>query len=183
MATPDDWRGELIEGRLVMLPAPGFRHQALLMRLALRLVDHFGRDQESRVLVAPLDIVLDEHNVLQPDVMVFPEGVPMDVAVHDKPPPLWVAEILSPSTAKVDRDVKLPLYAAGGVAEAWLVDPRRRMIEVHDLAGGTAGSTSAGGVREIPRIDCGDTEIARSAILSGFAIDVGEFFGPAAPQS
>lgn len=50
--------------------------------------------------------------------------------------PDWICEILSPSTAKKDRAVKLPCYARYGVAHAWLVDPEARMLEAYELREG-----------------------------------------------
>ena len=47
--------------------------------------------------------------------------------------PDWVCEILSPSTARIDRAVKMPLYAREGVAHLWLVDPNARTLEVYAL--------------------------------------------------
>ncbi len=47
-----------------------------------------------------------------------------------------MCEILSPSTARIDRVVKLPLYAQAGVAHAWLVDPELRTLEVYENQGG-----------------------------------------------
>lgn len=44
--------------------------------------------------------------------------------------PNWVCEILSPSTERVDRALKLPAYAAAGVQHAWLIQPRDRTLEV-----------------------------------------------------
>ncbi|HLL55101.1 MAG TPA: Uma2 family endonuclease, partial [Myxococcaceae bacterium] len=51
--------------------------------------------------------------------------------------PDWVCEVLSPSTSRVDRERKLPIFAREGVQHAWLIDPRRRTIDVHRLVRGT----------------------------------------------
>jgi Uma2 family endonuclease len=50
--------------------------------------------------------------------------------------PDWVCEILSPSTARDDRVVKMPIYASTGVAHLWLLDPDRRTLDVYDLDSG-----------------------------------------------
>jgi Uma2 family endonuclease len=50
--------------------------------------------------------------------------------------PDWCCEVLSPSTARDDRRLKLPLYAASGVAHVWLVDPSVRLVEVFETRGG-----------------------------------------------
>jgi Uma2 family endonuclease len=60
----------------------------------------------------------------------LPDAAYFDVA------PDWVCEILSPSTARMDRADKLPIYAAHGVSHAWLVDPEAKTLEVFILADG-----------------------------------------------
>ena len=50
--------------------------------------------------------------------------------------PDWVCEILSPSTASKDREIKMPIYAHCGVGRVWLVDPKRRTLEALVLDGG-----------------------------------------------
>jgi hypothetical protein len=63
---PEDWRAELIEGDLVMLPAPDPSHQLLVSELQRALGDHVGPNERGRVLAAPIDIVIDDESVLQP---------------------------------------------------------------------------------------------------------------------
>jgi Uma2 family endonuclease len=80
--------------------------------------------------------------------------------------PDLVVEILSPSTARRDRTEKKAIYAANGVREYWLVDPRRRHVVVHALrgAGYDAGTTFASGVvssKVLPRLRLTVEEILR----------------------
>ena len=63
--------------------------------------------------------------------------------------PDWCCEILSPGTAKVDRMLKLPLYATAGVGWVWLVDPDLRTVEVFETVGGRA--TRVAGARDDDR--------------------------------
>jgi Uma2 family endonuclease len=60
--------------------------------------------------------------------------------------PDWVCEVLSPSTERYDRGAKIALYAAAGVAHAWLVNPLQRMLEILRLSSSTPGQWSAIGV-------------------------------------
>jgi len=158
---PEDWRAELIEGDLVMLPAPDPSHQLLVGELYGALRDHLGPDERRRLLSAPTDIVVDDESVLQPDVLVLPEGTRPARRPWVIPPPIWVAEVLSPKTAMRDCGVKLTIYARRGVREAWIVDPDREHIVVHDLSAGT-------------NVVC--TESAASRVVEGFRLAVAPYF-------
>ena len=130
---PEDWRAELIEGELVMLASPDPSHQ-LLVRELVRLLDIHLEPERGRILMAPTDVVIDDESVLQPDVLVLPEGTKPTKRPWKIPAPIWIAEVLSPSTASRDQNTKLTLYARLGVKEAWVVDPDAEHIIVHDLA-------------------------------------------------
>jgi Uma2 family endonuclease len=164
---PEHIRAELIEGDLVMMvPAPTPWHQGLAARLNLALTRHFGSGADDRVLGPPLEVVVwrgHDENILQPDVVVLPEGTRATGRGWKLPRPLWVAEVLSPSTEKRDRGVKLRLYALAGIREAWLVDPETETIDVHDLASGGSRLFRAG-------------DVAESAAIPGFRVDVGRLF-------
>jgi Uma2 family endonuclease len=89
--------------------------------------------QTGVIFVAPVDIVFDGENVLQPDVFwVAPnsECVPVEDRYFQGAPDL-VIEILSPTTARRDRDLKFGLYEKYGAREYWLVDPDARFVEVY----------------------------------------------------
>lgn len=162
---PEDKRAELHEGDLVMVPSADGWHQALLMRVIDALRDHVGRGDRDRVLPAPLDVVFDHENVLQPDVVVLPEGARAKPKPWSMPTPVLVVEVLSPSTEKRDRGVKLRILARFGVREAWNVDPVERTVEVHRL-----GESRV----DVHRVG----EFLASAAVPGFRLDVAELFGP-----
>jgi Uma2 family endonuclease len=140
---PDDGhRYELIDGALIVTPAPSSLHQlvhAALMELLLQ-----GRPEDLRVLSAPLDVVLDGSTSVQPDLLVTRRS---DLAEQNLPvAPLLVVEILSPSTRLIDLNLKRARYERAGVASYWVVDPEQprltawelrqgRYVEVGDVAG------------------------------------------------
>ncbi|MHC4548308.1 MAG: Uma2 family endonuclease [Planctomycetota bacterium] len=160
-ALPEDWRGELIAGELVMAPPPAAYHQHLLTELAVRLRTHLG-EEGWRVLVAPVNVNVDIYNVYQPDLVILPAGGDPPSPDWEIPVPIWVVEILSPTTARYDRDVKLPRLAGAGVEEAWLIDPRAGHVDVHRL---TDGTTERYGVDEtVPSLTVPDFRLA----LDGF---------------
>ena len=132
----DGRRYELYNGEVFEIPSPILIHQVVLGRLHLAL-SAYVQKHGGLVLVAPLDVVLTEFNVVQPDVLLFvQERVHLldlrTVAYHA---PDLAIEILSPSTSRSDRGRKLRLLERHRVKEYWLVDPDRVAIEVYQLAG------------------------------------------------
>ncbi len=135
---PDDGRRhEIHGGELVVVPSPLPRHQMAVQSVFLLLESH-ARDAGGTALIAPLDIVLDEFDVVQPDIVYFRaerRHLVQPDAVTRHPPDIAV-EVLSPSTAAVDRGRKMRMFAAYGVPEYWIVDPIRKQLEVHSLEHG-----------------------------------------------
>lgn len=117
---PDDGhRYELLDGILIVSPSPSWLHQTAVLRLA-SLLDG-ARSSDLRVLIAPLDVVLADDTVLQPDVLVARRT---DLGRRDLPAaPILAVEVLSPSTRRFDQLLKHSRYAAAGVASYWIIDP------------------------------------------------------------
>ena len=117
---PDDGnRYELIEGEIVVSPSPRSRHQVVLARL-FRLLDD-ACQPGLMVLFAPLDVQLEEHSVVEPDLIVFDETALGQRGLDT--PPLLAVEILSPSTRSLDLVRKKRLFERTGVASYWVIDP------------------------------------------------------------
>jgi len=129
---PDDGhRYELIDGTLVVTPAPSWRHQRALLRLSLLLASRCPANLE--ILLAPFDVALDEHTVLQPDLLVARR---VDLTDSELPTaPLLAVEILSPSTRRVDLTLKRSRFEAAGCPSYWAVDPEEQSIIVWQLQG------------------------------------------------
>jgi Uma2 family endonuclease len=81
------------------------------------------------VYLAPMDVTLAEHSVVQPDVIYLGAERRHFAAERVEGPPDLVVEVLSPGTARRDRGEKLRLYAESGVREYWVGDPAERQIE------------------------------------------------------
>ncbi len=136
-------RYELYEGELVMVPSPNVRHQFVLGNLIDLLRRFVRRNNSGTILFAPLDVILDKHTVLQPDVLFVTKERSEIIAEEGiRGAPDLAVEILSEATAKRDRTYKKALYARYGVREYWLVDPAAETVEVfvlkesgYDLAG------------------------------------------------
>lgn len=134
---PDDGhRYELIDGVLIVSPAPGHLHQRGVMELAYLLRSLCPPDLE--VLPAPFDVALAADTVVEPDVLVARVA---DITDKDLPTaPLLAVEILSPSSQVIDRNLKLHRYERAGVPSYWIVDPGRGgrvpRVEVYRLLDG-----------------------------------------------
>ena len=134
-ALPDDGkRYELHEGELSVTPAPGTRHQQILVNLTVMLAPHVKAQRRGTLLIAPLDCVMSDVTVVQPDLLYVDESRRQIVSARGvEGGPTLAAEILSPSTIHIDRRRKLTLYAKHGVTWYWIVDPDARVIEVYRL--------------------------------------------------
>lgn len=123
---------ELIDGELMMSPAPSSTHQQTIMRLMLVLIDH--TQANGTLEIAPSDVHLTNDTVVQPDLFyVAADNEHCQLGEDDRwhgPPDLCV-EVISPSSQKVDRITKFDLYAAVGVREYWLVDPAMQTVEIY----------------------------------------------------
>ncbi len=162
---PEDGKQhELIDGELFVTPAPTPRHQRILGELFSRLLAHAKANALGEVYVAPVDIVLDKHTVVQPDVLFISQGrlgIVGEKAIAEAPD--LVVEILSPSTFYKDLRRKMAAYSQFGVQEYWIVDPETRTMELYRQTGE--------GLQLARQFASGDT--FESHLLSGFHIQVG----------
>ena len=131
---PDDGlQRELLDGLLLVTPAPVYLHQLVSHRLSMYLED--ACTESLQVLCAPLDWRPDSRTSLQPDLLVVVP--PSDVLVASiSAPPLLVVEIRSPSTRRKDRDLKWSKYQDEGIESYWIVDPNEPSITAWQLVEG-----------------------------------------------
>ena len=133
--TPDDGkRYEVIDGQLYVTPPPVTEHQGALGVLCRYLLPYLHQRQLGKLYVAPIGVVLDEENGVQPDlVYISRERLHILSRRGIEGAPDLVVEILSPSTRARDRGIKLRRYAAAGVPHYWIADPRSRELEARRL--------------------------------------------------
>jgi Uma2 family endonuclease len=129
----DGIRYELLDGAIVVTPAPGFRHQKVVVRLLQRLDDVVP--EGLHVLVAPLDVYLPTDDILEPDVLVVDDAAIVDDKVQGGLPVL-VVEVFSPSSRRRDVGDKLTAYRDAGVPAYWVVDPINPRLQVWELRDG-----------------------------------------------
>ncbi len=123
----DGQRYELLEGFLLVTPAPGGPHQLIAARLIGALQQLLG----TRAYVTGPGVIERRPGThLEPDVLVFPGPIGKDFAWSDLTGHWLAVEVLSRSSMKYDRDFKRDAYLALGVPEVWLVDRWERALFV-----------------------------------------------------
>lgn len=166
-AMPEDGkRYQLIEGELIVAPAPNTFHQIVQGNLHFILKNHLVAHPLGTVLCAPCDVYLDDLNVYQPDLLFLAQAHAErlhDDGIHGAPD--LVVEILSPSTAALDRR-KRAHFAEAGTVEFWQIDPALRQIQRFVFAENAA--------KPIALID--EPETFSSPLFPGLTIASGEIF-------
>ncbi|MGO8733637.1 MAG: Uma2 family endonuclease [Terriglobia bacterium] len=134
---PDRNRYEIVDGELFATPAPRTLHQRIVGNIFAALHQHVRRHCLGEVFVAPYDVVFAMGTVLEPDVL-FVSSSRLHFIGEDNlsGPPDLAVEVISESTKRLDREVKLKQYALHGVGEYWLVDPEGNIVDVHHLKEG-----------------------------------------------
>ncbi|MCL4181652.1 MAG: Uma2 family endonuclease [Verrucomicrobia bacterium] len=133
----DDQRHEIIDGNLLMTPAPDTWHQDWSREISMLLVTHVKRHQLGKVFIAPVDVVLDPENTVQPDLVFIASanlGIVQRRAIFGTPDLL--VELISPTSVRRDRYEKRELYARFGVKEYWIGDPANKSLEILTLREG-----------------------------------------------
>jgi Uma2 family endonuclease len=131
---PDRNRYEIVDGELFVSPAPRPLHQRITGNIFAALHQHVRQLRLGEVFVAPVDVVFAKGTVLEPDVL-FISSSRLHYIGEDNlsGPPDLAVEVISESTKRLDREVKLKQYARYGVSEYWMVDPDGNGVEVFRL--------------------------------------------------
>ena len=170
--TVEDWlswdenvRSELLEGELIMLAQPTARHQSILLEIAGQLWQ-FLKGKPCKVFMAPFGVRLfeNENTAFEPDIVVICDKEKLDDRICHGAPDM-VIEILSPSTARMDRGQKYIKYQQAGVREYWIVDPDLNLLQAGVLKEGSYITTV---------YEANDT--ANVAILEGCQINLSDVF-------
>lgn len=165
----DGKRYELIDGEVYVTPSPNTKHQRVVGNLYLALREFVDEHGLGDVYLAPLDVVFDEYDVLQPDLL-FVSSARRSIIGEDNvtAAPDLVVEILSPSTRGYDRDEKRRVYARFGVKEVWLFEPRDNTVELLSL-------TPSGDYAPARKLSGGDT--ITSQVIPGLQLPLKRVFG------
>ncbi|MEJ5339483.1 MAG: Uma2 family endonuclease [Aquificaceae bacterium] len=160
---PEESRVELIEGEVYEMPAPNFKHQLIVVRILSALLKH--PEARDRTVPSPIDVVLSETLVLQPDIVYVSDPSKVRDRIYGSPD--LVVEVVSPSTFKRDITDKMKIYEKHGVKEYWLVFPLEKTIMVYTLT--EKGYELFSYATEKGKV--------RSGVLEGFELEVEEVFG------
>jgi Uma2 family endonuclease len=165
---PDDGRRyELYGGEAIVVPAPLPRHQRVAINVE-EILREYEHASGGIMLHSPIDIVLSEYDVVQPDVVFFraERRHLIDMMQATRVPPDLAVEVLSRSTEARDRGRKIQLLAHSGVPEYWIVDPVGNTLEIYRLEND----------RYVLAAICGESDHVDSPTLSGLTINVSRVF-------
>ena len=169
----EDERIELIHGEAFMMAPPSRIHQEISGEL-FRQLANFLEGKNCRVYPAPFGVRLFEQDgdtpeevdtLVEPDISVVCDKSKLDEHGCKGAPDL-VIEILSPSTRRHDRFVKLALYQSAGVREYWIAEPESQTVQVYTLENGILH----------PRAFYEREDIAKVHVLEGCFIELGKVF-------
>jgi Uma2 family endonuclease len=121
---------QLIDGEVVVSLSPEVLHQDVILN-AVDLLKPLV--PAGKIRVSPIDVRLDDGNVVQPDMLWMAEGGQCKLSKNKKhlvDAPELIVEVFSPETERLDRDRKFKLYEQHGVKEYWMVHPTAQYIEV-----------------------------------------------------
>lgn len=174
LAWPDDERAELINGEAVLMaPAPSRGHQGISVELTRQFANYL-EGKKCKAYHAPFDVRLfekdgdtpeDVDTVVEPDLVVICDPSKLDDR-GCKGAPDMVVEILSPSTQRHDRLVKLGLYQRAGVREYWIVSPEERTVQVFLYKDGSL----------LPHEVYSREDVAKVNVLDGCFIELSKVF-------
>ena len=161
----DEVHFEIIGGRAIMSPSPELFHQQWVGDLFAIIRQHVKAHKLGKVYVAPIDVILDNENVVQPDlVFVSTANAGLLERRGVMGAPDLVVEVISPGSLRRDRYDKRELYARFRVKEYWLADVANRSLEVLTLQkDGYQLSSCATGEGKV-----------RSTILPGLELDLAQ---------
>lgn len=128
-----DERLELIDGVIYDMSSPTSIHQVLVGTIYNKIANYImGKKGKCVPIISPMDVQLDcdDRTILQPDVMIVCDRDKIKKGVVYGAPD-FVVEVLSPSTLRRDKTLKIDKYIRAGVREYWIVDPKNKKVVVY----------------------------------------------------
>ena len=161
----ENFRAELYEGTLIVSEAPTVQHQRILMKISSHLHVYL-KNKPCEVFPSPFAVRLfdNEETMFEPDIVIICDESKLDKRRCNGAPDM-IIEILSPSTARMDKKLKFGKYQKAGVKEYWIIDPDLNLLEANRLENNKYTTKIYD-----------ETEKAPVNILDGFEIDLTEVF-------
>jgi len=167
---PDDGkRHEIIDGEHYVTAAPFVRHQRIVVRLTSRLDPFIREHRLGELLIAPTDVILSPHDIVQPDLLFISNeraGVVTEKNIQGAPD--LVIEILSDSSRRLDEVLKRQAYERFGAREYWILDPQRKTAQIWER--------KAENLRRRALLSAAAGDVLTSPLLSGLEISLAEVF-------
>jgi len=165
----DGQRHEIIDGEHYVSPAPYVPHQDLVVELTYRFKAFLNIHRLGRLLIAPTDVLLSVHDIVQPDLLFVSKERAEIVGLENiKGAPDLVIEILSKSTLRLDKGPKLKAYERWGVREYWMFDRFQRGVLPWKRSGKS--------LRPQPFLSAAAKDVLTSPLLPGFELPLAEIF-------
>ncbi|MGZ5441840.1 MAG: Uma2 family endonuclease [Thermoanaerobaculia bacterium] len=164
LAIPDDGRRhEIIDAEHYVNPAPNLKHQLVSIALSSALHQHVKTNRLGTVIASPFDVVLSQHDVVQPDIIYISHArMHLLTPTNLQGAPDLLIEILS-TNRTYDEHVKYRLYERAGVMEYWIVDPFADEVHQFRLAN-----------QRYAPVDRGD--LLTSPLLPDFQLRIADLF-------
>lgn len=169
---PDDGdRHEILDGEHFVTAAPYLRHQGIIVELTSWIGPFVRRHRLGLLSIAPTDVLLDEHDIVQPDLL-FVSRARLQILTEKnvQGPPDLVVEVLSPSTRKRDEGLKLERYELLGVQEYWVIDP--------DLDAARIYRRSGDRLQRAVELTAASGDCLTSPLLPGLRVPLSEVLNP-----
>jgi Uma2 family endonuclease len=165
----DGRRHEIIDGEHYVSAVPSVPHQDLVVELTFRLGGFVKAHRLGRLLIAPADVLLSVHDIVQPDLFfISNERAAIAQEKNVQGAPDLVVEILSKGTRRLDERIKLEAYERCGVQEYWMFDRFRKGVQVWER--------TDGGFQQQPFLSAAAEDVLTSPFLPGFELPLAEIF-------
>lgn len=165
----DGYRHEILDGEHFVTAAPNLWHQSIVVELTSWIAPFVRRHRLGRLYVAPADVLLGEHDVVQPDLLFVSQARAQIITeMNVQGAPDLVIEVLSPSTRRRDEGLKLERYEILGVQEYWIVDPARDAALIFRRTGE--------GLQAVADLTATGGDMLTSPLFPGLEIPLAEIF-------
>jgi Uma2 family endonuclease len=166
MTPPDSGNYELHNGKLIFMPSPLFLHQDISASLSVELYFFVKKNKLGKVVTAPMDVILTEHDTFQPDILFISKDRLNIIEGQIKGAPNLIVEILSDGNSAKEMSYKKHIYESTGVQEYWLINPTKKTVTQYKNEDG-----------EFFPIHILDTEgVLQSIVVEGFSFKINDIF-------